>query len=888
MKKIVSLLLVVMMLVSMIPANVFAATETAELSLASQTYRTSATDTQQVYANNSITLTYNKGTYANALRDNTGDNHVRMYIGTNFTVEFPMNITQIAFTCSGTSYLGNLATDITGATVTTSGTVITAVLDTPATSFTVANITKQTRISSLTVTYEVNDAICLHEETEVQGYVAPTCTTEGATGNTVCVACGEVVKESEVLPISHEGQGTYVEGYVAPTCIAEGATGVTYCSGCDEVLAESTTLPTTEHTYDGDTCTVCGATIAVVEEETYTFSDYDAGTQYAENEEHVLSDLVTMYTTQAHFTTQLRLYSSSTHDGYAIIQSKLPIKAITVNAGNNADTLVIYGSNDSGATWTEAARITTTSTYTDYSASLAATPYTWLKLDVAGTNQVRIASMTLQFVTTSADECTHELTQTIAGTAATCTAPGQEDTLSCECGENVQVGAEIPALGHSYDDDYCTRCAIINPEAAKQAEAIDGMAAAGDQVIFYHVSNKVVMGLANGDRMGAASVTKANDLIPYSATHTAVMTVEQVGDYYRFQMGGQYLTSGATGSSLCFAALPAEGETDYTLWEVTPAAGYTYGVNIRSVNASYNGTDYNQYIEYYNVHDRFYPFGFDGSKNAYAFQIQLGLVNHITLTENVDEIVYEGRLNLDLNGFTASSVVADELNVYDSTATTAAAGTGKLYTDCAVAVDNTVEGVRYIALQDWDGAYTFHALELKLDTVTLRTNKAGIYYKASMACDEVLAGQIECHGVAVSIVDMPTADFANEENTAATKIDGAPSGTFTSGSVTNIFTGRLSAEENAARGELKIYSNSYIKLYGDIVLMGGNEAAWSMQDVMTAVNAKYAEYEAAEQETIKAFYAAWADCMTAWGLTNLDAAIAPAVPEEGTETEGTV
>ena len=196
MKKFISALLVVMMLVSMIPATVFAATETAELSLASQTYRTSATDDQQVYANNSITLTYNKGTYANALRDNTGDNHVRMYIGTNFTVEFPMNITQIAFTCSGTSYLGNLATDITGATVTTSGTVITAVLNTPATSFTVANITKQTRISSLTVTYEVNDAVCLHEETEVQGYVAPTCTTVGATGNLVCVACGEIVKES--------------------------------------------------------------------------------------------------------------------------------------------------------------------------------------------------------------------------------------------------------------------------------------------------------------------------------------------------------------------------------------------------------------------------------------------------------------------------------------------------------------------------------------------------------------------------------------------------------------------------------------------------------------------------------------------------------------------
>lgn len=878
MKKFISALLVVMMLVAMIPATVLAATETATITFDNTSKRTTYTTEQQVWVENNVTVTNNKS----ASTSNVGNysNPARFYKSSELIVEFPMNMTQIVFTCGSTSYATAMANSITsGATVTTSGSAVTAVLDTPATSFTVAAMSAQVRVASITVTYEVNDAVCLHEETETQGYVAPTCTTEGATGATVCVACGETVKESEVLPVSHEGFETYVEGRVEPFCETEGATGITYCSNCDEVVAESTAIPAAGHNYDGDTCTVCGATVAVVEEETYVFSSYAAGAQYAENEEHVLSDLVTMYTTQAHFTTELRLYSSSSHDGYAIIQSQLPIKGITINAGNKADTVIVYGSNDQGATWTEAAQISVTATtYNDYSASLASTPYTWLKLDVKGTQQVRIKKMTLQFVTTSASECDHSLTETIAGTAATCTTAGQEDTLTCLCGQNVQVGAEIPALGHSYADDYCAACNSINPEAAKQAEAIDGLPVAGDQVIFYYHSSKVAMGTApNNDRMSGVNVTKANGKIPYSASATAVMTVEQVGEYFRFRMGDQYLTTGATGSTLCFAALPAEGETDLTLWAVTPAATYTWGVNIRSVNATYNGTDYNQTIEYYN--NQFYPYGFNGTTYAYSYQIQIGLVNKVTLTADVDGLTFEGKLKLDLNGYKATNVVADELVVWDSSATATTAGTGSLTTECAVTVDNTVEGVRYIALKDDAGVYTFHVLQLKLDTVTLRTNKAGVYYKASMACDEVLAGQIDYHGVAVSIVGAPTAAFESEANTAATKIYGAPESVFTSGSVTNIFRENLSAEKNAARGEMAIYADSYIKLYDGTVLMGENDAAKSLKDIMTYLDTNYASLSAEDQANALSFYQTWTDSLATWELANLAAAAAPETEE---------
>jgi len=144
------------------------------------------------------------------------------------------------------------------------------------------------------------------------------------------------------------------------------------------------------------TVAVSAAPVAGESVLSYTFADYAAGTQYAANEEHVLDNNTTVTTTESHFTTQLRLYSSSTHDGFAIIKSAKVIKTLALNAGNKVDTLNVYGSTD-GETWTLIEEVAITSTtYTDYTVEMPeGTAYTYLKLDVAGTQQVRIASFAL-------------------------------------------------------------------------------------------------------------------------------------------------------------------------------------------------------------------------------------------------------------------------------------------------------------------------------------------------------------------------------------------------------------------------------------------------------------------------------------------------------------
>ena len=124
---------------------------------------------------------------------------------------------------------------------------------------------------------------------------------------------------------------------------------------------------------------------------TYIFSEYDKGTQYKENEEHILDENVKMYTTQCHFTDELRIYSSSTHNGYVIIKSTKNINKIDLNLGYNVDTLNIYNEEDNII-----GSINASSSYSDYSLSINPS-LNYLKFDVNGTNQLRIKSMILYF-----------------------------------------------------------------------------------------------------------------------------------------------------------------------------------------------------------------------------------------------------------------------------------------------------------------------------------------------------------------------------------------------------------------------------------------------------------------------------------------------------------
>lgn len=129
------------------------------------------------------------------------------------------------------------------------------------------------------------------------------------------------------------------------------------------------------------------------------FKDFPAGSSYAENEKHDLGNGLVIYTTQCLFTTELRLYSSSSYNGYAV-SDPLPgaIVSMSFRMGYKEDVLNVYGSTNKES-WEFIKGIETTSTsYKNYNIEFPkGKSYTCFKLDVAGDQQIRIESMSITY-----------------------------------------------------------------------------------------------------------------------------------------------------------------------------------------------------------------------------------------------------------------------------------------------------------------------------------------------------------------------------------------------------------------------------------------------------------------------------------------------------------
>ena len=111
--------------------------------------------------------------------------------------------------------------------------------------------------------------------------------------------------------------------------------------------------------------------------------------------------MVTVTTNESHFTKQLRLYQNAANNygparnGTAVFQLASAVKSLSINAGEKANPVTVYGSTD-GVNWVLITVVEATSTYTDYEITLNSTEYTYIKL-AATDGQARVASITFGF-----------------------------------------------------------------------------------------------------------------------------------------------------------------------------------------------------------------------------------------------------------------------------------------------------------------------------------------------------------------------------------------------------------------------------------------------------------------------------------------------------------
>lgn len=159
--------------------------------------RTVFTTSQQVWVQNGITVTNDKGAASSNVADYKDP--VRFYQSSNVTISCPGMI-KIEIDCTGleSKYVGSWL-NVQGATATNNNGIITIEFNAPVDSLTYTSLAKQSRAYSITV-YLQGSAECDHESTTVKGAVDATCTEDGHTGMTCCADCDELLDAGSVIP----------------------------------------------------------------------------------------------------------------------------------------------------------------------------------------------------------------------------------------------------------------------------------------------------------------------------------------------------------------------------------------------------------------------------------------------------------------------------------------------------------------------------------------------------------------------------------------------------------------------------------------------------------------------------------------------------------------
>lgn len=400
------------------------------------------------------------------------------------------------------------------------------------TSHTTANIANQT------LAFYVLE--CDHANTEEVAEKDATCTEVGYTAGVRCKDCGAIVSGCEEIAAKDHSYNAVV---TAPTCTEGGYTTHT-CSVCQDSYKDSQTEAAGHK--DGDSNNICDVCETELENTqpsepaetvtalSYMFSDYTAGTQYAQGEEHTLDEVVTLTINGAHLNTQIRLYAGSN----AVFTSTKVIDSIVVKAGYKVGTLKVYASTN-GANWELVSEQATTTAYTDYTFDMPA-DCKYVKLESVGA-QIRVSEMTINVVesgttepeTPGTTECAHANTTTTS--TATCTEAGVETVVCDDCGATVST-TNIEAKGHTdaNSDNVCDTCGTaMGSQPSEPVEKTETMN---------------IFGSTGTLASGNSSISWTSDDITFTNEKgsTAIRTTDT--DHYRVYANSKVTISSAAGN----------------------------------------------------------------------------------------------------------------------------------------------------------------------------------------------------------------------------------------------------------------------------------------------------------------------------------------------------
>jgi len=189
------------------------------------------------------------------------------------------------------------------------------------------------------------------------------------------------------------------------------------------------------------------------------------------------------------------------------------------------------------------------------------------------------------------------------------------------------------------------------------------------------------------------------------------------------------------------------------------------------------------------------------------------------------DVTLDAALPLDLNGFD----IAGNITV-DGTLTVKDSATDDYDVSDGICgeITGTVTGTLKAAEGYLAAGGGFHKFSQRISHINLRPGDAGIYYSATFLGDEVLMNEIET-GIAVSLTDLPGADFETDADTL-----------YTVGTNSVVIQDILKGDANDAdRAIADIYAASYVKLKDGTVLTSNENIAYSLYDVLLLVKEQY-------------------------------------------------
>ena len=442
--------------------------------------RTEYSTTVQVWQNNGLVLTNNKG----GSSSNVGDysNPARFYKGSEIIIAYPgMTSLVIDATGLGASYLWEATLDAAGLTYTVSEKVYTITFAAPVDSITLT-AANQARAYSMTATAEKKgDDECAHN------WIDATCTAPKT-----CSICGAV----EGAALGH----SYGETVVDATCTATGTKTYT-CSVCGDNYSEE--IPMIPHNYVDGICSACGAELPL--ESTITFdADKTQRTEFGTESQKWEHDGLVLINNKGESSNNMGDYGAPVrlYKGSEIVISFPGMTSLIIDGPSSADYAWTATLDAAGLTYTAEGGVYTI-TFAEPTDSITLT----------AANQVRANSITA----TRVEECAHEYDNAcdvdcnlcyetrevshnivaVEAKDATCAENGNLAYWYCdvcgfawldaECTLNTNLRAVVlPATGeHTYDDEYdadCNVCGETREVPEKPVEIIYGDAN-GDGII---------------------------------------------------------------------------------------------------------------------------------------------------------------------------------------------------------------------------------------------------------------------------------------------------------------------------------------------------------------------------------------------------------------------